>query len=61
MMSWKSSAEKKEPLRPPKPVQKTKVVVRKLPPQLTEEAFREAMTPYLPGTNYLSFYPGKAR
>lgn len=42
--------------------ERTKVVVRNLPPGLTEDAFRKAVDKYYEGKfDWFSYYPGKVR
>jgi hypothetical protein len=44
------------------PTERTKVVVRGLPPTLTEEALREAIDKVIAGKyNWFSYYVGKVR
>lgn len=45
------------------PKEKTKVVVRKLPPALTEDNFKAALDKVCDASTYdwLSYYPGKVR
>ena len=38
---------------------KTKIIIRSLPPQLTEEQFKNIIEKYLEFIEYLFYYPGK--
>lgn len=52
---------KKKTRRQRKPVPKTKVVVRRLPPQLAKDEFMEAVKPWIneETTDYSSYISGK--
>jgi len=43
------------------PKQKTKLIIRKLPPTLPEQALKEAVADSLSRSNYFVYYPGKTR